>query len=549
MMMPTVWADEFCPDSWHFLSILLISQGGIKMVKRALISVSDKTGIVDFAQKLNELGVDIISTGGTFKVLKEAGIPVINISDVTGFPECLDGRVKTLHPNIHAGLLAMRSNPEHMKQVKELNVELIDMVVVNLYPFKQTIMKPDVTLEDAIENIDIGGPTMLRAAAKNYQDVSVIIDPSDYEQVLSEIKETGSVSVKTNFYLSAKVFNHTAYYDSMIANYLRDKAGLPKYPDTLSMTFEKVQDMRYGENPHQSAAFYKEVGNSDGMLSGIEQLHGKELSFNNINDLHGALELLKEYDEDPTVVACKHSNPCGVASGKDIHEAYVRAYNTDPVSIFGGILCANRTIDKATAEEISKIFLEIVLAPDFDEDALEILEQKKNIRLLKLKDVMKKQPETAYDVKKVSGGILIQDIDSKLLGEELQVVTDRKPTEKEMEDLLFTWKIVKYTKSNGIAIGKDKQSVGIGPGQVNRIWATEQAIDHGTKQLGADVVKGAALASDAFFPFDDCVEAAHKAGITAIIQPGGSKRDQDSIDACNKYGIAMVFTGMRHFRH
>lgn len=519
------------------------------MVKRALISVSDKTGIVEFAQKLNDLGVSIISTGGTFKVLKEAGIPVINISDVTGFPECLDGRVKTLHPNIHAGLLAMRSNPEHMKQVEELNVELIDMVVVNLYPFKQTIMKPDVTLADAIENIDIGGPTMLRAAAKNYQDVSVVIDPTDYEQVLSEIKETGAVSVKTNFYLAAKVFNHTAYYDTMIANYLRDKAGLPKYPDTISMTFEKVQDMRYGENPHQSAAFYKEVGNSDGMLSGIEQLHGKELSFNNINDLHGALELLKEFDEEPTVVACKHSNPCGVASGKDIHEAYVRAYNTDPVSIFGGILCANRKIDKATAEEISKIFLEIVLAPDFDDDALEVLEQKKNIRLLKLKDVMKKQPDTAYDVKKVSGGILVQDIDSKLLGDELKVVTDRKPTEKEMEDLLFTWKVVKFTKSNGIAIGKDKQSVGIGPGQVNRIWATEQAIDHGTKQLGADVVKGAVLASDAFFPFDDCVEAAHKAGITAIIQPGGSKRDQDSIDACNKYGIAMVFTGMRHFRH
>ena len=355
------------------------------MVKRALISVSDKTGIVEFAQKLNDLGVSIISTGGTFKVLKEAGIPVINISDVTGFPECLDGRVKTLHPNIHAGLLAMRSNPEHMKQVEELNVELIDMVVVNLYPFKQTIMKPDVTLADAIENIDIGGPTMLRAAAKNYQDVSVVIDPTDYEQVLSEIKETGAVSVKTNFYLAAKVFNHTAYYDTMIANYLRDKAGLPKYPDTISMTFEKVQDMRYGENPHQSAAFYKEVGNSDGMLSGIEQLHGKELSFNNINDLHGALELLKEFDEEPTVVACKHSNPCGVASGKDIHEAYVRAYNTDPVSIFGGILCANRKIDKATAEEISKIFLEIVLAPDFDDDALEVLEQKKILDFLSLK--------------------------------------------------------------------------------------------------------------------------------------------------------------------
>ncbi len=515
---------------------------------RALISVSDKTGIVEFAGKLSELGIEIVSTGGTYNKLKEAGLPVIGISEVTGFPECLDGRVKTLHPKIHAGLLAMRSNEEHMKQVKELNVELIDMVVVNLYPFKQTIMKPGVTLADAIENIDIGGPTMLRAAAKNYQDVSVIIDPSDYDRVISEIKENGRVSVETNFYLAAKVFNHTAYYDSMIANYLRDKAGLPKYPDTLSMTFEKVQDMRYGENPHQAAAFYKEVGANTGMLTGIEQLHGKELSFNNINDTHGALELLKEYDE-PTVVACKHSNPCGVASGKDIYEAYTKAYNTDPVSIFGGIVCANRKIDKATAEEISKIFLEIVLAPDFDNDALEVLTRKKNIRLLKLDGIENKQPETAFDVKKVSGGILVQDIDNKLLDGDVKVVTDRAPSNKEMEDLLFTWKIVKYTKSNGIAIGKDKQSVGIGPGQVNRIWATEQAIDHGTKQLGADAVNGAVLASDAFFPFDDCVEAAAKAGITAIIQPGGSVRDQDSIDACNKYGIAMVFTGMRHFRH
>lgn len=517
-------------------------------MKRALISVSDKTGIVEFAKKLNQLGIEIVSTGGTFKVLQDAGLPVIGISDVTGFPECLDGRVKTLHPNIHAGLLAMRSNPEHMQQVKDLGVDLIDMVVVNLYPFKQTIMKPNVTLEDAIENIDIGGPTMLRAAAKNYQDVSVIIDPADYDQVISEISADGKVSVKTNFYLAAKVFNHTAYYDTMIANYLRDKAGIEKYPDTLSMTFEKVQSMRYGENPHQAAAFYKEVGANPGMLTDIVQLHGKELSFNNINDTHGALELLKEYDE-PTVVACKHSNPCGVASGKDIYEAYTKAYNTDPVSIFGGIVCANRKIDKATAEEISKIFLEIVLAPDFDEDALEILTKKKNIRLLKLDNIDKKQPEAAFDVKKVSGGILVQDIDNKLLDGDVQVVTDRAPSDKEMEDMLFTWKIVKYTKSNGIAIGKDKQSVGIGPGQVNRIWATEQAIDHGQKQLGDDAVKGAVLASDAFFPFSDCVEAAHKAGITAIIQPGGSVRDQESIDACNKYGIAMVFTGMRHFRH
>lgn len=518
-------------------------------MKRALISVSDKTGIVEFAKKISDLGIEIVSTGGTYKTLADAGIDVIGISEVTEFPECLDGRVKTLHPNIHAGLLAMRSNEEHMKQVEELGVELIDMVVVNLYPFKQTILKDGVKLEEAIENIDIGGPTMLRAAAKNYQDVSVIIDPNDYDKVIDEIKNTGKVSAKTNFYLAAKVFNHTAHYDTLIANYLRDMAGIEKYPQTLSMTFEKVQDMRYGENPHQKAAFYKEVGNSKGMLTGISQLHGKELSFNNINDTHGALELLKEYDE-PTVVACKHSNPCGVASGLNIYDAYVKAYNTDPVSIFGGIVVANGVIEKDTAEEISKIFLEIVLAPDFTEEALEILTKKKNIRILKLDDIGRKQLDNAFDVKKVSGGILVQDIDNELLNEsELKVVTDRKPTEKEMEDLLFTWKIVKYAKSNGIAIGKDKQSVGVGPGQVNRIWATNQAIEHGIEQLGENVVKGAVLASDAFFPFSDCVEAAAKAGITAIIQPGGSVRDQESIDACNKYNIAMVFTGMRHFRH
>jgi len=518
-------------------------------MKRALISVSDKTGIVEFAKKLRDLDIEIVSTGGTYKTLADAGIDVVGISDVTGFPECLDGRVKTLHPNIHAGLLAMRSNEEHMRQVKELGVDLIDMVVVNLYPFKQTILKDGVKLEEAIENIDIGGPTMLRAAAKNYQDVSVIIDPSDYEKVIDEIKNSGKVSVETNFYLAAKVFNHTAHYDTLIANYLRDKAGIEKYPQTLSMTFEKVQDMRYGENPHQKAAFYKEVGNNSGMLTGISQLHGKELSFNNINDTHGALELLKEYDE-PTVVACKHSNPCGVASASNIYDAYVKAYNTDPVSIFGGIVVANGVIEKDTAEEISKIFIEIVLAPDFTEEALEILTKKKNIRILKLDNIDRKQPENAFDVKKVSGGILVQDIDNKLLAEdELKVVTERKPTEKEMEDLLFTWKIVKYAKSNGIAIGKDKQSVGVGPGQVNRIWAAKQAIEHGVEQLGEDVVKGSVLASDAFFPFSDCVEAAASAGITAIIQPGGSVRDQESIDACNKYGIAMVFTGMRHFRH
>ncbi|MCC8097331.1 MAG: bifunctional phosphoribosylaminoimidazolecarboxamide formyltransferase/IMP cyclohydrolase [Eubacterium sp.] len=518
------------------------------MKKRALLSVSDKTGIVEFAKALSELGLEIVSTGGTYKTLKENGVEVTGIESVTGFPECLDGRVKTLHPKIHAGILAMRDNPDHMKQVEDLGVTLIDVVAVNLYPFKQTILKEGTTLPEAIENIDIGGPSMIRAAAKNYKDVAVVTDPADYDKIIEEYKQNSGVSAETKFYLAAKVFNHTAHYDTLIANYLKDKAGLPKYPDTISLTFEKVQDMRYGENPHQSAAFYKEVGDNRGLLTGINQLHGKELSFNNINDTHGALELLKEYDE-PTVVACKHSNPCGVACGKDIYEAYTKAYATDPVSIFGGIVVANREIDEKTAEEISKIFLEIVLAPSFSEKAFEILSRKKNIRLLELKDLDKKQPESAYDVKKVSGGLLIQDIDSKLLGDELTVVTQRKPTDKEMEDLLFTWKIVKYVKSNGIAIGKDKSSVGMGPGQVNRIWAAEQAIDHGCKNISPEAVKGAVLASDAFFPFSDCVEAAAKAGITAIIQPGGSIRDKESIEACDKYGIAMVFTGMRHFRH
>lgn len=515
---------------------------------RALISVSDKTGIVDFARELNSLGVEIISTGGTATKLTEAGIHVIGISDVTGFPECLDGRVKTLHPNIHAGLLAMRSNEEHMKQVKELNVELIDLVVVNLYPFKETILKDGVTREEAIENIDIGGPTMLRSAAKNYQDVSVVVDPKDYEVVLNELKANKKVSLETNFYLCSKVFEHTSSYDTLIATYMRKERAVKELPDTLTMTFEKVQDMRYGENPHQKAAFYKEVGKVEGFLTEAKQLHGKELSFNNINDTNGALELLKEFSE-PTIVACKHANPCGVGTGTNIYEAWTKAYNADPVSIFGGIVVANREIDADTATEINKIFIEIVVAPSFSEGALEILKAKKNIRLLELKDIEKKYSEGSYDLKKVGGGILVQDVDNQLLGEEIKVVTDRQPTEKEMKDLLFAWKVVKYAKSNGIAIAKDETSIGVGPGQVNRIWACKQAIEHAGEHLGAEVLKGASLASDAFFPFDDCVAEAAKAGITAIIQPGGSMRDQDSIDACNKAGIAMVFTGMRHFKH
>lgn len=518
------------------------------MIMRALISVSDKTGIVEFAKALRALDVDIISTGGTAKVLEAEGVEVIGISDITGFPECLDGRVKTLDPHIHAGLLARRDNKEHMAQIEKLGVTPIDLVVVNLYPFKATILKEGVELDEAIENIDIGGPTMLRSAAKNYQDVSVIVDPADYEVVLDELKTKKKVKKETNFYLSSKVFEHTSSYDTLIATYMRKQRGATELPEVMTMTFEKVQDMRYGENPHQKAAFYKEVGNTKGMLTDAVQLHGKELSFNNINDTHGALELCKEYTE-PTVVACKHANPCGVGSGADVYEAYMRAYSSDPKSIFGGIIVANREIDSKTALEINKIFIEIVVAPSYSTEALKILREKKNIRLLQLENIEVKQPDTAYDLKKVSGGLLVQTIDNVLYEGALEVVTDRKPTPEEMEDLKFTWKIVKYAKSNGIAIGKNKQSLGVGPGQVNRIWACNQAIDHCKEALGDEILKGASLASDAFFPFPDCVEAAAAAGITAIIQPGGSMKDQESIDACNKYGIAMVFTGMRHFKH
>lgn len=514
------------------------------MIKRALISVSDKTGIVEFASALTSKGVEIISTGGTAKTLTEAGLKVINISDITGFPECLDGRVKTLHPKVHAGLLAIRSNEEHMKQIKELGVETIDMVIINLYPFKQTILKGNVELEEAIENIDIGGPTMLRAAAKNYQDVAVIVDPVDYENVLNEMNESGDVSVKTKFRLAYKVFEHTSHYDTLIAKYLRDTLGDIDFPETLSLTYEKVQDMRYGENPHQKAVFYKEVGANRGLLPSAVQLHGKELSFNNINDTNGAIELVKEFDE-PTVVAVKHTNPCGVGSADNIHDAYVRAYESDPVSIYGGIIAANREIDKATAEEINKIFVEIIVAPSFTEEALAVLTQKKNVRLLKLEDISEKISPDSYDMKKVAGGLLVQKYNSLLFNQEdLKCVTNLQPTKEQMEDLIFAMKVVKHTKSNAITLAKGKMTIGVGPGQTNRIVPTKVAIEYaGTRS------QGAAMASDAYFPFSDCVEAAAAAGIKAIIQPGGSIRDQESIDACNKYGIAMVFTGMRHFKH
>lgn len=516
---------------------------------RALISVSDKTGIVDVAKQLVELGVEIISTGGTYHKLKEEGVPAVEISEITGFPECLDGRVKTLHPNVHAGLLAMRSNPEHMKQLEELHVDTIDFVFVNLYPFKQTILKDGVTRAEAVENIDIGGPTMIRAAAKNYQDVAVVVDPADYDKVLTELREEGEVSLDTKFYLMQKVFAHTSNYDTMIANYLKAERGDDSLPETLTMTFEKVQDMRYGENPHQKAAFYREIGKKTGSLVDAVQLNGKELSFNNINDTNGALELLKEFTE-PTVVACKHGNPCGVGSADNIMDAWTKAFEADKTSIFGGIVVINRPVTLELAIELKKIFLEVIVAPEYDPEGLALLQQKKNVRVLQLEDISVPQPKTALDLKKVNGGLIVQGIDGELLNEDdLKVVTEVQPSKEQMEDLRFAWKVVKFTKSNGIAVAKNKQSIGIGPGQVNRIWATQQCFEHAAELIGEDATKGAVLASDAFFPFDDCVEAAHQAGITAIIQPGGSVRDQDSIDKCNEYGIAMVFTGMRHFKH
>lgn len=539
----------------------------MEMKKRALVSVSDKAGVVEFCKGLVENGFEIISTGGTAKALKDAGLKVIGISEITGFPECLDGRVKTLHPNVHAGLLAMRSNPEHMAQLEKLNINTIDIVCVNLYPFKATLER-GADFATCIENIDIGGPTMIRAAAKNYQDVAVIVDPNDYSKVLDELKN-GGVTLETKKYLQYKVFAHTAVYDSLISNYLASQLGIT-FPDEVTFAYKKAQDMRYGENPQQSAVFYNEQIIRKGSLSAAKQLWGKELSYNNINDANGALELLKEFGDTPAVVACKHANPCGVGTGESIHEAYLRAYNSDPVSVFGGILAINGTVDEATATEINKIFIEIVIAPAYTDGALKILEGKKNIRLLQLDNICSRRESSAYDMKKVYGGLLVQQYDESLIsGEDLSllskkaeiqtvtlpdgkqkttygngVVTDRAPTKEEIEALLFNWKVVKHTKSNAIVIGKAGRTTGIGMGQTNRIWAAQQAIAHAGEEA-----KGSVMASDAFFPFPDCVEECVKAGITAIIQPGGSIRDKDSVDACNAAGIAMVFVGDRHFKH
>ncbi|TYS67893.1 bifunctional phosphoribosylaminoimidazolecarboxamide formyltransferase/IMP cyclohydrolase [Sutcliffiella horikoshii] len=508
---------------------------------RALVSVSNKEGIVPFVQQLVDLGVEVISTGGTKKVLQDNGVKVIGISDVTGFPEILDGRVKTLHPMIHGGLLAMRDNESHQAQLEEHGITPIDLVVVNLYPFKETISKADSTFEDAIENIDIGGPTMLRSAAKNHKDVAVLVDPTDYEGVIAELKESGKVEVATRRRLAAKVFRHTAAYDAMISNYLTE-AVEEKHPESLTVTFEKKQDLRYGENPHQQAAFYQAPLASEFAIASAEQLHGKELSYNNINDADAALQIVKEF-KDPAVVAVKHMNPCGVGTGATTVEAYRRAYEADPVSIFGGIIAFNTEVDKETAELLHELFLEIVIAPSFSEDALAVLKQKKNIRLL-LVD-MNGAGVMQSRMVSVRGGLLVQDEDQFGLEDAtVTIPTKREPTEQEWADLKLAWKVVKHVKSNAIVLAKEGQTVGVGAGQMNRVGAAKIAIE----QAGEKAV-GSALGSDAFFPMNDTVEAAAKAGVTAIIQPGGSIKDEDSIKKADEYGIAMVFTGMRHFKH
>lgn len=511
------------------------------MKKRALISVSDKSGIVEFAKKLSDLGYEIISTGGTKKALEEQQIPVIGVSEVTGFPEILEGRVKTLNPYIHGGLLAKFSEKNHQEQLAEHEIEPIHIVCVNLYPFQQTVAKPDVTVEDAIENIDIGGPTMLRAAAKNHEYVTVVVDPEDYNVVVEEVQDRGETSIKTRRKLAAKVFRHTAAYDAMIAEYMTELAQ-EETPEKLTVTYELKQFLRYGENPHQKAAFYRKPLGSVFSIANATQLHGKELSYNNINDADAALQIVKEFTE-PAAVAVKHMNPCGVGTGEDVFNAFTRVFAADPVSIFGGIVAFNREVDKVTAEKLHEIFLEIVIAPSFSEEALGILTGKKNLRLLTIP--FDEQAKAEMKLTSIEGGLLVQEQDRFSLKEaSISVPTKREPTDEEWKALEFGWKIVKHVKSNAIVVNNENMTLGIGAGQMNRVGAANIALEQANTKAN-----GAVLASDAFFPMDDTVEAAAKAGITAIIQPGGSIRDEDSIKKADEYGIAMVFTGVRHFKH
>ena len=515
-------------------------------VRRALLSVSDKTGIVDLARSLHELGIELLSTGGTAKLIAESGIPVTEIADYTGFPEMMDGRVKTLHPKVHGGLLGRRGIDDAV--MEEHDIQPIDLLVINLYPFQQTVAKPDCSLEDAIENIDIGGPAMLRAAAKNHASVTVLIDPLDYAGVIDEMKQNDNrVSDETRFSLAIRVFEHTASYDGAIANYfgrLVQPEGERQFPRAITFQFQHSQGMRYGENPHQNAAFYVETGLAEPCIATAVQLSGKELSFNNIGDTDAALECVKQFEE-PACVIVKHANPCGVAVADDILAAYDHAYATDPESAFGGIIAFNRQLDAHTAQTIiDRQFVEVIVAPSVSEEAADIVATKPNVRLLSCGQWQK--PAYRLDLKRVNGGLLVQDADLQLY-DKLEVVTERQPDERQMADLIFAWKVAKFVKSNAIVYCRDAMTIGVGAGQMSRINSARIA---GIKAEQAGLaVEGSVMASDAFFPFRDGIDAAAAAGIQAVIQPGGSMRDQEVIDAANEHGMAMVFTGMRHFRH
>ena len=508
---------------------------------RALVSVSDKAGLVPFVNSLVSLGWEIIATGGTMKLLQDNGIKVINISEVTGFPEICDGRVKTLHPKVHGGLLARRDDESHLKALKDNDIEFIDMVCVNLYPFRQTIAKPGVSMADAIENIDIGGPSMLRSAAKNYKDVTVVCDPSDYNLIIDEIKANGNTTPDTRLKLSAKAYTHTAEYDMCIANYMRKQAELN---EKLFMEFDLVQNLRYGENPHQQAKFYRTADDLPYSLGCAKQLHGKELSYNNIQDADAALALVREFNV-PFCVGLKHMNPCGAAIGKDVVDAWTKAYEADKVSIFGGIVATNCEITLEVAQLMKPIFLEIIMAPKFSKEAFELLSTKKNLRLIEVP--MYKMPYTPMQYKSVCGGLLAQDMDlntAEVVDD--MTVTKKHASEAELDDLNFGLRIVKHVKSNAIVVVNNGQTLGIRPGQMNRIGSAEIAL----KQAhGNGVKENLVMASDAFFPFDDCVTLAHEMGVTAIVQPGGSVRDEDSIKKADECGISMLFSGMRHFKH
>jgi len=520
----------------------------MKPVRRALISVSDKSGILEFAKSLVAMDIAILSTGGTYKVLSEAGLAVTEVSEYTGFPEMMDGRVKTLHPKIHGGLLGRRGTDDAIMQ--EHGIDAIDMVVVNLYPFEATVANPDCKLEDAVENIDIGGPTMLRSAAKNHKDVAVVTYPQDYIRILDELKtNNGKLSHATRFDLAIKTFEQTARYDGAISNYFgtmfsEDKTD--KFPRTYNTQFVKKQSMRYGENPHQNAAFYTELAPSESSISTATQIQGKELSFNNIGDTDAALELVKTFKQTACVIV-KHANPCGVAVGASQFEAYDRAHKTDPTSAFGGIIAFNTELDAETAKAIvERQFVEVIIAPTVSDEAAEIVKAKQNVRLLACGDLGEKQ--AAYDYKRVTGGLLVQDRDLGMVDKsDLKVVTEKAPTAEQLKDLLFAWKVAKFVKSNAIVYVKDGMTIGVGAGQMSRVYSARiagiKAADEGLE------VPGSVMASDAFFPFRDGIDAAAEAGITAVIHPGGSMRDQEVIDAANEHGIAMVFTGMRHFKH